>query len=765
MNFDVASAVDSVCYQIRVSDYPRSKNRARINNLFNGVPPFSDDNTNKINVNPLGGTIMAHDARAQFYGAFLRPAAFFNATTDAGPTHKRTTFNNIVTQEVNKKMKRSLPYFETFRSKFALNVLHGIGPTVWPNRDNWAPRCYGIEDIGIPANTLLTMDNLPFFYVYRMFTLPELIRLTGRARVDRGWNMPLVKRCIEWIDKETSALMGTQWPEIWSPEKTMERQKGDGVFYSSDEVPTINVFDFYFWNDEKGSEGWNRRMILDAWSEPQTSGGGVTMPPNDALKKISKNQFLFNPGKRKYASKLSELVSFQFADLSAVAPFRYHSVRSLGYLIYGVCHLQNRMYCRFNQAAFEATLNYLRVNSPEDADRALKIDLIDRGVIDKSVQFVPQAERWQVNSELIEAAMSENRRIIESNSSGFTQQGTSQSGGDRKTKFEVMAQIQQTTALVQAAFNQAYRYQEEEYREIFRRFCKKDSDDIDVREFQAGCLRRGVPDKIVHCYDSWEIEPTQVMGSGNKTMEMTIADQLMQMRQLYDPDAQREILREVTFAVTGDADKAERWVPEDPLKVTDSVHDAQLATGTLMQGLPVSIKTGMNHKEYVQTMLQGLQTLIQKDQQAGGISTPDHIAGFQAIAQHIEQHFQLLSQDPNEKAFVADAQKALAKLMNFVRAFAQRLQEAQKKAQQQGGGMPPEAQAKIQATQAQAAVKSQLATKSHAQKSAQKQLQFEQKQRQDQIAFEQEQARKNAETMNELHRGNLSSMQEGDGEG
>ena len=41
---------------------------------------------------------------------------------------------------------------------------------------------------------------------------------------------------------------------------------------------------------------------------------------------------------------------------------------------------------------------------------------------------------------------------------------------------------------MQSAFNQAYRYQEEEYREIFRRFCRKDSDDIDVREFQAACL-------------------------------------------------------------------------------------------------------------------------------------------------------------------------------------------------------------------------------------------------------------------------------------
>ena len=169
----------------------------------------------------------------------------------------------------------------------------------------------------------------------------------------------------------------------------------------------------------------------------------------------------------------------------------------------------------------------------------------------------------------------------------------------------------------------------------------------------------------------------------------------------------------------------------------------------------------MNHQEFVQTMLQNLQLLVQKDQQSGGMSTPDHIAGFQAIAQHIEQHLQILSQDKEMKAFVADAQKALAKLMNFVRAFAQRLQEAQQKAQQQGQGIPPEAKAKIQATQLQAQTKAQLATKSHGQKTAQKQIAFEQKQQQQQVAFEQEQARKNAETMNELHRTNLASMSDG----
>ena len=230
--------VEQICYDLRLADYPRSKNRARIDRLFNGCPPFADDEEHKINVNPLGGTVMAHDARAQFYGAFLRPAQFFSATTDTGAKFKRGTYGNIVTTEINRKMKRSMGYFETFRSKFAMNVLHGIAPTTWRNRDRWMPDATAIEDLLIPSSTLLTMENLPFFAIYRSFTLPEIIKLTNRKGAESGWNMPLVKKCIEWVDKETQSLMGTNWPEVWSPEKTEERIKGDSGFYASDQVPT-----------------------------------------------------------------------------------------------------------------------------------------------------------------------------------------------------------------------------------------------------------------------------------------------------------------------------------------------------------------------------------------------------------------------------------------------------------------------------------------------------------------------------------------------
>jgi hypothetical protein len=48
---------------------------------------------------------------------------------------------------------------------------------------------------------------------------------------------------------------------------------------------------------------------------------------------------------------------------------------------------------------------------------------------------------------------------------------------------------------------------------------------------------------------------------------------------------------------------AERLVPMQKPKVNDAVMEAQYASGTLMQGLPVAVKQGINHIDYVETLL------------------------------------------------------------------------------------------------------------------------------------------------------------------
>lgn len=732
MKFNKASEVEQVCYEFKLADFPRADNRRRIDDLLNGVPPYSQEeverNNISVNVNFLGATRLAHDARMQFNGNFLKPGKFFTGNTDMGPKHKRVNRSGIVTKELAKLMKASSIYYETFRSKFALLVAHGIGPSAWDRPDFWCPDGKAIADVLIPANTLLTMKNLPFFALYSSYTGPELARMTRDREVSAqaGWNMNLVDKCIEYIDSESTALMGNNWPEVWSPEKMGERVKGDGGFYASDQVPTIDCFDFYFWDDDEKSEGWKRRIILDSWSTPQ----GTSMQWNSKVD-FAKNQFLFTSKNRKVATKWSNIVSFQFADLSAVAPFRYHSVRSLGFLLYAVINLQNRLRCKFHASVFRDLMTLFRIKSESDMQKALSVDLVENGFMDETVQFIPAAERFQVNANLVELGLRDYDAIINSNSSSFTQSTNSSQDRTEKTKFQVMAEIQKMTAMISAGMQQAYRYQEFEYREIFRRFCLKDSRDPDVNLFRARCLSQGVPANML-IPEAWDITPERVLGAGNKTLEMAIAEQLMQFRNLYDPEPQRQILRDFTLAITDDPGRTETMVPEEPMHMTDSTLTAQLAAGSLMSGLPVGVKTGINHIEYVDTMLVSMQVEIGRIQQRGGVPTQDKLEGMDAMAQHIAQHIQIVAQDPNEKERVTNWGKQMSKLMNLVRAFAQRLQEQQQQQQPQGdNGASAELQAKLQAIKVTADAKAANTRESHAQRTAQRQVQFEMQTKQD----------------------------------
>lgn len=731
MRFEDADLVQSIAWQLRYGDWFRGQNRARINSLFNGAPPYSaeevEENNINVNVNFLESTSLSHDARSQFAAAFQKPGNYFKCTTDRGPIHKRQERSAIVTKAVNRIMKRSLEYYETMRSKFALLVMHGVAPASWDNGDSWCPIAMGIEDLMVPSDTLLSFRNLPFFLKLRAYTAPELIKLTKRDKRDRGWNMKLVDACIKWVDKESQTLLGSNFPDIWSPEKMNERLKSDGGYYMGDRVPTINVFDFWYWSDEGGNKGWRRRMVLDTWSAP--TGVAPEMSANKAMA-FAKGQWLYNSGDAVKATTREQIFSCQFADLSSVAPFKYHSVRSLGFLLYAVCHLQNRLRCRLTETTFEQLMMLFRVKSMEDVQRVVKIDLYNRGFIDESVQFVPSADRFQPNYQLAELGITQIADLISRHSSSFTAMPQQGASDVEKTKFQVQAETQTATAMVSIALQQAYTYQQFEYKEIFRRFCKNNSRDVDVVRFQAECLRNGVPQSYLEDPSSWDIEPERVMGAGNKTLEMSIAQQLMQYRNLYDPGPQRQILRDVTLAITDDPARADALVPENPVTITDAVHDAQLAAGTLMQGLPVALKTGMNHIEYVDTLMVTMAHIIQGAQAQGGMADIKTIQGLQNMANHIAQHIQIVAQDPNEKQRVKVWGDQLGKMMNLVKAMAQRLVEQMQKQQQQQPQGDPQAAAKAQATVIQAQMKAKLSSQSHAQKTAQRQIQFEQQMQQ-----------------------------------
>lgn len=731
MKFKSAAAVEEVTWTMLLADFPRADNRALINGLANGEPPYTDDEAEQnhiaTNVNFLELTKITHDARRQFSNAFLTPDPLFTVNVDYGPLYKRREWGSRITREWNKVIKRSLLYHETRRSVFANTVLHGIGPCMWEDRESWAPNALGVEDVLVPSNTLLTMKNLPFLALYNQYTGAQMMKMTTGPHVDPGWNLPLVEQSIQWVEEQARTLNSTNWPEVWFPEKMAERRKSDAGLYASDAVPTIDVFDFYYWDDDGKSSGWRRRMILDAWGQPGVGGVPDAPMPGSRRFQHGKGKFLFNPGNRKYADNLSEIIHFQFADASAVAPFRYHTVRSLGFLLYAVCHLQNRLRCKFNDSVFEALLQYFRVANPADMDRLQKIDLVDKGLLPEGLNFVKPEERWAVNQQLVSEAFQMNRQTMADNSASFTQDFDFERERGEETATRTMAKVNATAALVGAMLNQAYNYQTFQYLEIARRFCIENSKDPGVRKARVECLKHGVPEEALSI-DRLDIQPTRVIGQGNKMLEVAIADKLMAVRPLLDPEAQRDIDRIYIAANSNDYDLSARLVPDEP-KITDSIHDAELAFGTLMQGVPVTPKGGLNAQEIVETILRLMAVKIQTIGQTGGVGTPADVIGLGLAAQYCQAFIDMLAEDKSQKERVAAFGKGLGKLMNEVKAFAQRQQQAMQKAGQGNGGMDPKDMAKVQAMMIQAKTKAKLAAESHAQRTAQRQLQWEMEQK------------------------------------
>lgn len=721
---------------MKLADLPRASNRALIQNLFNGFPPYTGEQVQRnnidVNVNFLEPTKLSQDARDQYATAFFSPSQYFSVRVDRGTPWKRAEWSEIITSNLRKAMKdghSALGYRESLRSVFAQLVLHGVGPVVWPDRQKWKPEMQAMEDVYIPSQTLVTMDNLPYFAVYRRYTAAELSEKINGPRVDKGWNQEVVQACIDWAV--------TQWgmtvpgmDQVWSPERIAEDIKANTLYYASDAVPTVNCFDFYYFDDSNKNAGWKRKIVLDTPSFNEAASNSNSKDALRGAKNIlgKRNQFLYDSGNRNYAPTLREIIHFQFADGSVVAPFRYHSVRSLGYLLYAVCHLQNRLRCALTSAAFENCMQYFRVHNPDDVQRAIKLNLTHRGVIPDGVQFVAQAERWKVDAQLIQTVMGLNRQSMADNSTAYTQNfGLNEE--QEKTATQINAEVTAATAMVGAMLEQSYGYQKFQNQEQCRRFCIPNSKDIDVRTFRLECLKAGVPEEILDV-SCWEISVERVMGAGNKQLAMQQAQGVMQYYQLLDPDGQRVALRDYIFATTSDAAKTQLLVPENRNQVTNSMHDAQLAASTLLMGLPMGLKQGVSHAEYAATLLGLMNVQIQKINQGGGVGTPEDVLGLQNIAgQSIEgqpiegngaaNHIAILAQDKGSKEIVKQLEDTLAKLMNEVRAFTQRQQEAQGQ-QQSNGELSPEDAVKLKGQLLQSQVKAESMREAHAQRSQQR---------------------------------------------
>lgn len=722
MRFQSAAQVRDVVEQMRETDIAaHSFNRAKIAELFEGFPPFTQEEAEQEhvgrNVNFLEAPGMAHKARSTWNNAFLKAGNRYKISLDSGPIHKRSEWSTSITKHLNWPLKRSLRYIEATRATGASVVMFGIGPKQWLKAKRWCPHEMGVEDLLVPSNTKVNLDNLAHFAIYRQYTPEELFRMTHGKQVDPGWDMGLVHSEMKRLTESLITTGQDSLQDVENPEKLIRAFKANSGVLDTDVVPTSNVWDFYHWEEPNR---WYRSMIL---ADSPTAEG-------------KKDDFIYR-SRRPYASDRSQIIHLQFGDGAQVAPFLYHTVRSLGYLLYAICHLQNQLRCRFADAIFEATMQYFRVKNSEDRSRVRTVDLGHMGLVPAGLDFVKNDERWQVNGELVLAGLSQNRQLMSENAAAFVQdvdQGTQK----ELTATEVMARLNNANALVSSLLGMAYTYDRFEGTEICRRFCLKGTDDEDIERFRRRCLEDGVPEKYLNV-ERWDVQPERVMGGGNKTLELAQAESLMTRIEIFDPEAQQDIKREWVLAVTDNSDQAEHWVPSKQTNLPDGAYQAQLAVGALMNGAPVGVRQGMDHISYVDAMIQSMESMVEDILvlvQHGHQPQPQQVVGLTNCFKHAMGHIQIVAKNPNEKGRVKQWGDKLKVVMNYVKAWGQQIDESHEQNQAQNGEAGKQA-ALVIGAQSKAKIDEAKAT---------------QKMRHTQQKFVADQQRRNVQTVAEIQR-------------
>lgn len=704
--FATPSDVLKIVINIEQSMLPRAVDMATIDGQFNGSRPFTVEEEKEhqiqVNTNFLEGYKIAQSGILQMNSALLYKERLFDARCLGGKATKRREYAEKFTINLHTPLKRGRSgkrFLYMMQNRDAALTLHGVGALWWANDFAWMPKFVPIGDLLIPTDTPLEMsDGLGYFGVNSWLTPYQFWQMTQQEN-SVGWDKELCRTILGTLQN-----IQNYGPDYWDkPEKMESLWKQRSAYLNSDAVPKIKMTTFYN-QDNEGK--WFRKAIVR-----ENQAVGITSGFSD--------KFLYE-SKEPFAGSIDQILHLQFGDGSVVAPFKYRSVRGLGVLLFSLVELMNRLRCQFTQAVFLDLIPLLRIANPTDRDRPRMLQMQPYGEVDEGISFVPKEERHQPNYQLVDTAMAEFRQLMSENSASYVQDIDNGSQKEM-TLGEAQIRLQSVNKMVASMLMAAYEQEVFLYEELIRRFLSKTATDPEVKTFQEKCRADGIPDELMVA-ENWQVAVTRAFGAGDQTLAQQEVTALMQIQSQLDPQAQRTVRRQYIATMTRNPDLAAELVPQEPEKVTSGRAAAEDVFATLMLGVPVGLREGIEQQDYVVAMIQMMGEVIQRIQGSDNVGTPTDVLGLNTCANDVSGHIQILAKDKSEAEFVTGAGKQLGKLMNECKGFEQRQQQA---AQQQAGP-DPETMAKIQQDQLLAETKAQNSQKSADQKLAQSQQKFEQ---------------------------------------
>lgn len=654
-----------------------NREKVLIQAFYNGESVTSDEEAAEEgidqNVNHLFGWNSMSKASGRVEAPKDQPI-IWNLEFPIVPPEHREHWESEATKLLNQIIRDSDKMTQPIRSFAGEVTLQGRACLAHTDISTWYPR---FIDPLVPAGTLATREDLPYFIVPMMLSRHELEEgLRNASKEGSNWNSDACVQAIKAI-RESASSSGTSSTSATNASTPQEDQaaKQQLTDISTMRRLKLPVYMAYISNPSVEGCPWDL-VIVPRYSGSQREtilgGDGQVGDIKDWLyhgRSVFKN--------------VGQVIHELFLETNLGGELYWHSAIGMGRLSFESDQDIEDGFNAMLTSIKDAMKRMYTVSQGSDREQLQRFlsegsNLIPEGVAVAEMGSLPNYQHIMTAINML----SNHSRKLSASATG------NQDTFDDELQVQAMERQQEQQEMLSRRMSSVYSFYRKLGTEIVRRFFvapvqKGCPGYAEVKEFRQR-LTSLIGEESFTLLAKQEygelinvrVKPNKAAGDGDSMKALAGNRFLMQQAHRFSADAQQEILRSTVVTETGDAEKAERLVPRQP--GTDGVQEAiamaengnARAFGFTQATMPIN-KTDI-HIRQIPVHLQYLAGINAKGGMVGW--EEDDYAEFMGIGSHTAMHIQAIAQIPEQKELAMSYQQELQKISREGEEFANNMQ-------------------------------------------------------------------------------------------
>jgi hypothetical protein len=666
-----AASARKIYDKMREADRVNSQNRAMQQAMFDGEPPYDDQeliasgqgHRCNLNFDEAAGLL---ESSLGGYVDLLESVEVLITTPLSKKKFPASDQRFEQEQVIAEEFTRILREWDKFDFNHLLLstyfIKFGVGFAYFPDEQDWRWSVDCMANVFVPRRTFATESEIEVTCIARKYQAHQLYRFIKNEESAKvmGWNITATKRAIS-MACSPNHTNGDDFEKYADDLKNNDFYTG---YATASEIAVVH----YYWQEFNG-----------------TVSHCIGLEHSAKDNRVEKDEEFLYVNRSRYQEMSEAMIAFTYG---IGTNGYFHGIRGLGYKIFPQIQVSNRAHCQSIDGAMMASSVMIQAKTDDAMD---DLELMYFG------PYTVLSSGFDVVEQRAMPNLSQNIMPVLANMSSMLQAKTGQyqagaSKTERQSKFEKQIEVTQGAKLGATGLVLFYKPFQRLMRQVGRRmttpkYAKDDPGGKWVHEFWQRCVDRGVPLDVVQSVDWKQAKVAKAIGGGSPEMRLLVLDELAPFAANMDTVGRQNWMRDKAAARLG-YDQASRYFPpstERRIAADAKVAGFENALMSLQQ--PMEVSPGDDHIEHADIHLPRIIQIV--EQQA-----PDTLA--QAIPililflEHASEHVAQLDGNQIMEQRTAEMRQILQQAGEIAHNGALQLQKMEREAAEQQGQQAPE---------------------------------------------------------------------------